>query len=239
VATRATPRLLVLAEAGVGAAGRSGGRVVAAGAGWGWLRDEAGRPVHLTGERGPRGPLTAIVAARMPLLRPGELVALDGTEARPWRTPAPLAPAPADQRRAACEAVRAHVWNDPWATALGREPLDALLPRLAGRGPGLTPAGDDALLGFVLARRALDPSGARGVAARVLAEIRRRSGEPSRTLLRLAAHGEAPEPAALVRDALLTADGPALAPAVRRLVAYGRTTGRAILAGLVGGLGAA
>ena len=52
---------LVVAEAGVGALGAQGGRVSAAGAGWAWLSDREGRPVHVTGEGGPRGPLTAVV----------------------------------------------------------------------------------------------------------------------------------------------------------------------------------
>ena len=39
-----------------------------------------------------------------------------------------------------------------------------------------------------------------------------------------------------MRDALLRADGPSLAAALRRLAAYGRTTGRAILTGLCAGL---
>jgi len=222
-----------VAEAGAGALGARGGRVVASGAGWAWLRTEAGLPLHLTGERGPRGPLTAVVA-RVPVLRPGERVALDPDRARPWRTPAAPAPAAPERVREACAAVAAHCWNDPWARALGREPLEAVLPHLVGRGPGLTPAGDDALLGFMLARRAL--VGDRSSAARILRAARTRTSSPSRALLRLAAGGEAAEPVAAMRDALLRADGDVLASAVRRLAAYGRTTGRAILSGLVAGL---
>jgi hypothetical protein len=208
---------------------------VASGAGWAWLRTEAGRPLHLTGERGPRGPLTAVVA-RVPVLRPGERVVLEPDRARPWRTPPPPAPAAPERLREACAAVGAHRWNDPWARALDREPLEALLPRLVGRGPGLTPAGDDALLGFILARRALAGDRARPAASQILCAARTRTGGPSLALLRLAARGEAPEPAAAMRDALLRADGLSMAGAVRRLIDYGRTTGGAILTGLVAGL---
>ena len=209
--------------------------MTSAGAGWAWLRADDGRALHLTGEGGPRGPLTAVVT-RVPVLRPGQRVALDPDRARPWRTPPPAPPAPPSMVADACAAVAGHGWNDPWARALGREPLEAVLPRLAGRGPGLTPAGDDALLGYVLARRALLGAGARPAAACVLRIARARSGGLSLALLRQAARGEAAEPAAAMRDALLRADGAALGAAVRRLAGYGRTTGRAILTGLIAGL---
>jgi len=226
---------LRVAEAGVGALGATGGRVAASGAGWAWLRDPDGRPLHVTGERGPRGPLTAIVG-RVPVLRPGDRVALDPEDARPWRTPSPPPPAPPDRLREGLRGGAAHAWNDPWARALGPGGLRDLLPHLIGRGPGLTPAGDDALLGFLLARLAVDPEGARPEGACILAAARRGTGGPSLALLRHAARGDAAEPAARMRDALLRAEGPALAPALRVLLAYGRTTGRAILAGLAAGL---
>ena len=107
---------------------------------------------------------------------------------------------------------------------------------LAGRGPGLTPAGDDALAGYLLARRALDPAGARTEAAVVLTVARRATGQPARSLLRAAARGEAFEPVASMLAVLLRADGPALAAALRRLSALGATTGRAALTGLLRGL---
>jgi hypothetical protein len=165
---------------------------------------------------------------------PGGRVAASGAGWAWLRDPPP--PAPPDRRREALLAVAAHVWNDPWARALGRDELEDLLPHLVGRGPGLTPAGDDALLGFILARMAVDAHGARPRVARILAAARRGTGGPSVALLRHAARGEAAEPAARMRDALLRADGPAIAPALRGLLAFGRTTGRAILAGLAAGL---
>ncbi|MDX6647133.1 MAG: hypothetical protein QOK40_2860 [Miltoncostaeaceae bacterium] len=207
--------MLVVNEAGLGVLGCEEGRVQAAGAGWAWLRGPRG-PVHLTGPAGPRGPLTAVVA-RVPVLEPGARVRLDQRRALVWRTPSAPEPVPADRIAAACAAVRAHLWNDPRALALGARPLDELAGGLAGRGPGLTPAGDDALLGYLLARRAIvGTAAARADAALVLRAARRASGGPSLALLR--------------------ADGAALGPALRRLGAYGRTTGPAILAGLVGGL---
>jgi uncharacterized protein DUF2877 len=207
---------------------------MAAGAGWAWIRAERG-PVHVTGARGPRGPVTAIVE-RVPVVAPGDILRLDPAGARVWRTPAAPPLAAPGRVRDACDAVRPHLWNDPRALDLGRAPFEDLVRELAGRGPGLTPAGDDALLGYLLARRAADAPAVRHEAALVLAATRHATTAPSLALLRWAARGEAPEPAAGALAALAAADGGAIGPAVRRLTAYGRTTGPAILAGLVGGL---
>jgi Protein of unknown function (DUF2877) len=207
---------------------------MASGAGWAWLRTEHG-PVHISGDRGPRTPLTAIVE-RVPVLEPGARVRLDPSKARLWTTPPPPPLAAPDRIRDACRAVEPYLWNDPRARLLATEALAGLVPELVGRGPGLTPAGDDALLGYLIARRALDDPGFRADAALVLTAARTATGEPARSFLRWAVRGEAPEPAAVALAALITADGPSLAPAVRRLTAFGSTTGRAILTGLVGGL---
>ncbi len=207
---------------------------MASGAGWAWLRDAAA-VTHVTGPRGPRGPVTVIVDA-VPVLAAGQRVELDLDAARPWRTPEPPPPASPERIAAACDAVRPHMWNDPRALSLGTRPVADVAGELAGRGPGLTPAGDDVLAGYLLARRAIDPDGARVEAARILTVARRATGEPSRSLLRAAVHGQAFEPAAAMLAALLRGDGPAIAPAVRRLAALGSTTGRAMLTGLVRGL---
>jgi hypothetical protein len=64
------------------------------------------------------------------------------------------------------------------------------LPALAGRGPGLTPLGDDVLVGWIAA------AALAGEDASELAEdAGGRTTALSRTLLRLAARGELPEPA--------------------------------------------
>lgn len=212
------------------AAGVHDAGVLAAGGGWAWCRHDD-RVVHLTGPRGPRGPLTAVVD-ELPALAPGDRVRLDTRRAAPWRTPAPPPPAAADAIRDAILAVRPHVWNDPRALGLGDAPLSVVGAGLIGRGPGLTPAGDDALAGFVYARRATahpERDEDRAAVARLLAA----TGEPSRSLLAAAARGEVFSPAADMLAALLRADGAALAPRVRALAGLGRTTGRALLTGMV------
>ena len=203
---------------------------MASGAGWAWVRDDV-HVVHVAGHRGPRGPLTAIVD-RVPLLAPGDRVRLDTGETVIWRTPAPPGSAPDDAVAAACDAVRPYMWNDPRAMLLGAEPIGEVARELAGRGPGLTPAGDDALAGFVYTRVAtgLGDTEAAQDAAEMAASM---TGDPSASLLRAAARGEVFAPAAQMLGVLLRADGAALAPALRNLTALGRTTGRALLTGIV------
>jgi hypothetical protein len=106
------------------------------------------------------------------------------------------------------------------AVALSLRPRPRLdLGALPGRGPGLTPLGDDILVGY-LAAAAL--SGASGSAIACAAGAARRTTALSRTLLLLAARGALPEAAHC-----LLVDGD-LAP----LLAFGATSGRGIAFGL-------
>ncbi|MDX6555961.1 MAG: hypothetical protein QOD86_2156 [Miltoncostaeaceae bacterium] len=101
---------------------------------------------------------------------------------------------------------------------------------LIGRGPGLTPEGDDLLAGAAIGARALG----RVAVAEALcpADAEARTSAVSATLLRLAAAGAAPEP--VVR--LLGGADPV--GAVAELLGLGRSTGRAIAAGLGLAMGA-
>ena len=97
--------------------------------------------------------------------------------------------------------------------------------RLVGRGPGLTPLGDDVLAGWLAVRAAADPDPA------VADAVRRSLGATtslSATLLDCALHGEAlPELTAWTR-ALGT---PAEPVAERALLAVGASSGAGLLAG--------
>ncbi len=198
---------------------------MACGAGWAWLRAPSG-VVHLADTRGPRGPLTTIVDT-VPILAPGDGVSIDLSGARLWTTP----PAPRlgdpDAVRATCEVVRPHVWNDPRAFRLGHEPFAALASDLVERGPGLTPAGADAVTGYIYALRALTSAPTHAD------ELPVPQSEPARSLLRAADAGEAFDAVAVMLHTLVRGDGPALPAAVRRLTRLGRTTGRAYLTGMV------
>ena len=167
---------------------------------------------------------------RVPALRPGRTVTFASDRARAWHAPTRPAQAEPSQVQDACASVRAHCWNDPRAGQLGNAPLHESIAELVGRGPGLTPAGDDALLGYLLARDD------RATSARILLAIRHASTASSRALVRWTAKGQPPEVAADMLSALLRADGTAIGPALVRLTALGGTTGRAILTGLLAGL---
>jgi len=98
--------------------------------------------------------------------------------------------------------------------------------RLIGRGPGLTPEGDDLVSGVVAVIAAADWPGAvkeAWVGALIGADLRRRTTALSATLLELATAGMGPEPL----QAWLAGDGAARG----RLEAIGHSTGRAIARG--------
>jgi Protein of unknown function (DUF2877) len=120
----------------------------------------------------------------------------------------------ADGPRDLAEAVAS---RDPEAAA-------AVGARLIGRGPGLTPEGDD-LVGGVAAVVAASrwPAGEAWLSALIGGDLRRRTTALSATLLELAAGGMGPRPL----QAWLAGDGSALA----RLEAIGHSTGRAIARG--------
>lgn len=124
-----------------------------------------------------------------------------------------------------------------WLAARAAPPdlrLAAAPARLLGRGPGLTPEGDDVLAGAAVGVRALGPAaGLDADAVEALASSLCPAGAAERTtalsatLLRLAAAGAAPEP---VRRLLAPAgDREAALADLRRL---GASTGSAIAAGI-------
>ena len=117
----------------------------------------------------------------------------------------------------------------------GRDPAAAskAADALVGRGPGLTPEGDDLLAAAAIAVRALAPAaGLDGDRAASLAQalcparVEERTTLLSATLLRLAAGGSGPEPV----QRLLGGGGPAAA--LEELLRLGQSTGRAYAVGL-------
>lgn len=110
------------------------------------------------------------------------------------------------------------VWDPrPHVRLPRRKTSPRRLVRLAGRGPGLTPLGDDILIGYVgaAALAGLDVS-------RLAEQAARRTSALSATLLRRAAAGELPEPA----HALLERGD--LDPLLR----FGATSGKGIMLGI-------
>jgi hypothetical protein len=118
--------------------------------------------------------------------------------------------------------------------------------RIVGLGPGLTPSGDDALAGLLLALRLLGgavPGGGRAVwladwlGAAVTANACDRTTSLAATLLHCAARGQASVEAAAVLRGIAGQDP--LVPAARRLLATGHTSGADLAWGLLLGCRAA
>jgi hypothetical protein len=229
----ARERIVHAVAAGAGVPGDVLAEVVGEAHGAAWLRSAAG-PVHLTGPRGPRGPLT-VVADPLPRLALGDGVRLVLDRAARPAPPAWPPLAGADAVRGALAWARPAAWRDRRLDLLAPGGARQAAEALAGSGPGLTPSGDDALAGYLLARRASAGEAAAADAAEVLAVVAARSGEPSASLVRWAARGETFDVAAAVLSALLRGDASG-GPALRRLVGLGGETGRAMLAGMVAGL---
>lgn len=119
-----------------------------------------------------------------------------------------------------------------WAPWLGTEHADLVPGDLLGRGPGLTPAGDDVLAGALVAARAVaHPSLASWRRATRAALATRRTTAVSVGMLHSALDGwAAPELAAALAALCGDADP---APAVQRLLAVGHTSGRHLLDGVL------
>jgi len=104
---------------------------------------------------------------------------------------------------------------------------------LLGRGPGLTPSGDDALAGILLVAHAL------GLSAPLAAAVRSRLGATtavSAALLDAAADGYAAADVVALVNAALSGDDATLEGALPAVLAIGHTSGRDLVAGIAGAL---
>ena len=118
-----------------------------------------------------------------------------------------------------------------WEAVTGdvrRGDLVSAARRLQGRGPGLTPSGDDVLAGILLVC-AMDPA-CRGALGRLARSAR--TTALSRAYLRWAAEGQSIQPAHALLDAAADGDPNAMGRAARSLAAVGATSGRALIAGV-------
>lgn len=114
--------------------------------------------------------------------------------------------------------------------------LDPAIADLVGRGPGLTPAGDDFLAGLLLGLRCLGRTAERRRLARLLGPLTDRTTALSARLLILAADGYAvPAVLDLLVQIRRSAAEPAAAvptPLLERVAAIGHSTGPALLTGI-------
>lgn len=159
-------------------------------------------------------------------------------------------------RRAAAAGLGALLRGDPWTrddlgiVSLAHGRLDRLRAALLagdrraaacaargliGLGPGLTPSGDDALVGIEAALRALEGPTA-GFLGEAIHDVGDRTTAIAATLLRHAADGEFAERIHALMLVLLGEDDGALPVALDRAVAWGATSGTDCLLGVLLGL---
>ncbi len=125
------------------------------------------------------------------------------------------------------------------AVETGDEPRAAnAAGRLIGLGPGLTPSGDDALVGFLAALHATGHPMA-GFATGALGDISARTTAVAATLLRHAAAGAFAECVHDLLAGLLDPDRLTATPAMERAAARGASSGIDCLVGVLDGLDAA
>jgi len=210
-----------------------GGYVRLGGSGW----------LLLAPPRSPLGPLTLLVE-RLGALEPGAparvrsgalhvgdaRIELPGARLPPPAPPAPLQRTWRSAMTAAQRACPAPGGLEDGIAALRRGDVAVAAGLLAGRGPGLTPAGDDVLAGFA--------GWCHADGAPVT--LRAPHGSPlGLAYLRCAERGELPEPARRTLDAIRAGDAPLAARRARILARWGATSGAAILTGMAAGGGTA
>jgi Protein of unknown function (DUF2877) len=244
---------LVGGHAGAALASGGAGVVVASFSKAVWVRLPGGL-VALTAPVVPPGPLHVTLdrplrpARGAKVVRAGSRLEVAGAEvvelgrARPW---AGTLPDPRDLRRgagllvwataavAAGSALTAAPYREPARRALERlrrGDLDGVVGALAGLGPGLTPAGDDALAGMLLAMRAsIGPDAEPLLHA---AAARARTTALSLAFLRCAAAGQALAPAHRLLDAAARGDSGAALAAAGAVAEVGATSGADFCYGL-------
>jgi len=198
--------------------------------------------VHLCRPWGPRGPLS-VVLSQLPALAPRWWVRV---EARALQV-GPLALPLSGAERAA--AAPAAAWASDGAVAramaaarrelpappppvvaglalLAAGDVPAAVAALAGRGDGLTPAGDDVLVGF---------AGWRAIAGTPIAlgdETRGRCSPIGLAYLRCAERGELPDAADALLRAIAAGDAAVAARRARVLARWGASSGPALYWGM-------
>jgi hypothetical protein len=176
----------------------------------------------------------------------GELI-LERRHASAWKGPLPdpavlsAAPARAAMTGALARCRPSALLDQPWREAvepalatIGRlEPLDSLTAvarALGGLGPGLTPAGDDALSGVLFAFRAMSGSSVEQSLVAIARSVR--TSELAAALLEAAASGSHIEPVHDLVTAAAAHDARGAARAAATLDAFGSSSGADIVYGL-------
>lgn len=217
------------------------------------LRTGDGRVVTVMTADAPRLPCAVVTGSRAPLDLPwtvgqsgtagaGRLLVGDLTlPVRRWWSARPVLEPPAPGRLAAAGALLRRLPDDAAEVpqdvidglahaVAGQDPIRAAVRALAGLGPGLTPAGDDVLVGLLSALVCLRHPQADRYAEEVLAGAAGRTTDLSTTLLRHAAAGECLAAVAGLLQAVCRTGDPS--GARRALAAVGHSSGPALCLGV-------
>jgi hypothetical protein len=182
----------------------------------------------------PGRPAALQAGGGAPVLVIGPLrIALDGVREAPPPRSEPCRPGwrPAlDGALAACAAPPAEL--RPGLAALAEGRTDEAFRVLAGRGEGLTPAGDDVLAGWAAWRWTDDASAGAAATNALSADAAGRCAPLGEAYLACARRGELPDPAARVLEAVRRGDRRAAARGARLLTAWGSSSGAALLWGM-------
>ncbi|MCA1684263.1 MAG: DUF2877 domain-containing protein [Actinobacteria bacterium] len=213
------------------------GRVIAVYRSAAYLRFPAGVFAVTTGTA-PPGPLHLRVAA-LPELHRGDEVRGDGTALHGggWTVPVPASTWTGSLPPASLlTAARPGPAAGPLAGLAAAGDLCGVAAALGGRGPGLTPSGDDVLAGVLLVARALwgevaEPDLLAAAGSVVTTDV-------AAAFLSWAARGQCIDPVHRWLAAVAHGDGAQVSGAAARLTGVGASSGRALLTGLRLGLAA-
>lgn len=179
----------------------------------------------------------SILVPGLPSLRGGETISADTAAVRGLFDPRVRGKTKVQERWRPLLSEWASFIHEPELALLGREIEKNGLSGLSGMGPGLTPAGDDYLSGWITAMRTTGQPEARSRIADFL-----RVWEPEKTtwlskwMLLDSIRGKIWKRGKKILAALEREDARELIGAASGILSWGHTSGRAWLAGLAGGL---
>ena len=191
---------------------------------WSLITDEA--------EFQPR----SILTGRLPTLRPGERITLELTEPPCLFDSNLRSKVSVSQRWYPLLSEWADFINEPELENLGRSAGKKRIEGLSGMGPGLTPAGDDFIAGWIVAlRSAASPEARSSIREFIAAWQPEKTTWLSKWMILDAIRGKTWKHGKDLLLAMSQNDGQAMSKATANILNWGHTSGKAWLAGLARG----
>jgi len=178
----------------------------------------------------------SILSWQFPVLRPGERITLELTGSADLFDPTLRSKIRISQRWFPLLSEWASFIHEQEMENLGRETERDRIEKLSGMGPGLTPAGDDFIAGWIVAQRSIASPSAR-TAIREFCAV----WQPERTtwlskwMILDAIRGRTWKRGKDLLSAMSQNDGEAVSKAAAKILNWGHTSGKAWLAGLARG----